>query len=444
MKMRRLTLLLIVIALLVTGVSFSTPAPAEAQEAGIAYVRAVHASPDAPAVDIYVGKEAISPAVSALAFGKATGWIPLPAGRGYDIVIRAAGAAADSAPVFEKNFTLTKDASVLIAAMGLLNDTLGNAKFDLKAYSINRLDPKDKTRLDFIHASPDSPAADILVNGRASIRTLRFGRKTLVPVELAGETADIKLTPENKNDQPLIDVPAFRLQPGKIITVMAIGLIDSLQPLVLVSDPYVAFVRLVHAAPGAPGVDVYLDGNFAFGTLYFSGFSNFLRITAGPHDVALRAGGSSASSDPIYEVKGVNFAVNSSTTVLAQGFIGGEGAQAFGLALYPTNRAPLGGKARVYVIHASPDAPNVDVYLGGSRAAVRNLRFGKGTTVPLEFDPGAVDIRVNPAGNADTSVISAPGYRLRPDTIYTIIAADRVARVKPLVLTAPTFDPLNP
>jgi hypothetical protein len=444
MKIRRFSLLVIIFTLLIAGFNVSTPAPALAQESGIAYIRAVHASPDAPAVDIYLGKTATSPAVSGLAFGKATGWVPLAAGRGYDVIIRAAGAAADSAPVFEKNFTLTKDASVIIAAIGLLNATGDEPKFDLAAYAINRLDPKSRARIDFIHASPDAPAVDIIVNGRASIRTLRFGRKTLVPTEVAGPTANTLITPENQNDQPVIDASGLRVQPGKIYTVMAIGRLADIRPLVLESDPYIAFVRVVHASPGAPAVDVYIDGEYAFGTLYFGGFSGFLRITAGPHDVALRVGGSSASSAPVWEAKGVNFAVNSSTTAIAQGLVGGEGAQAFGVALYPTNRAPLNGNARVYIVHASPDAPNVDVYLGGTRAAARNLRFGRSTTVPLEKEPGRVDVRVNPAGNADTSVISVPGFRLAPDTVYMIVAIDRVAKIRPLVLSSGTYDPFNP
>jgi Domain of unknown function (DUF4397) len=443
MKSRRLTLLIVILTLLVSGLSMSAPAPTLAAEAGVAYVRAVHASPDAPAVDVYVDG---AKAISSLAFGKTTDWLPLAAGKAYSVALRAAGAAADSAPVFEKAYTLSKDSSVMLVALGMLNPSpLGTEKpFDLKAYAINRLDPKSSGRIDVIHTVPDGPAVDIVVGGRAAIRTLTFGRKNLVPLEAEAGTLDIQVTEENKADSVLLDASGFRVQAGKIYTILAIGKVDDIAALVVQSDPYVAFVRIVHAAPDAPGVDVYIDGQFAYGTLYFGGFTRFVRITAGPHDVALRGGGASASSEPVFEVKGVNFDINSSTTVVAQGLLSGEGAQAFTLGLYNTNREPTGGKARIYLIHASPDAPTVDIYAGGARPAVRNLRFGKGNTVPLDVDAGRYDVKVTPNGQADTIVIDAPGVRLAPDTIYTILAIGKLDKIKALVLSAPVYNPLAP
>ncbi len=52
-----------------------------------AMIRVVHASPDAPAVDIYVNG---SKALSNLAFKEVSPWTPLPGGS-YDVKVTAAG-----------------------------------------------------------------------------------------------------------------------------------------------------------------------------------------------------------------------------------------------------------------------------------------------------------------------------------------------------------------
>ena len=440
MKIRRFGLLVLVVTIVFGSLSFAAPSSVLAAEAGVAYIRAVHASPDAPRVDIYVNN---AKAVSSLRFGTSTGWVPLAAGVTYKIALRAAGADAASDPVLEKSFTLTKDSSTLLVAEGFLNGVAPQPSLDLKGYAINRLDPKAGARLDFVQASPDSPAIDVLIGGRAVIRSLGYGRKNLVPLDVDAAPVDIQVTPAGKRDQPVIDLTGFRPRAGKIYTILAIWNVDAVKPLVLESDPYTAFVRLVHAVPDAPGVDVYIDGVYAYGTLYFGGYSRFLQITAGPHDVALRAGSASASSDPVYEVKGVNFDINSSTTAIVEGLLKGEGDQALTIATYNTDRSPVSSQARVYIIHAVPDAPTVDVYLGGTRPLVRNLRFSKGTTVPTLSDPGSVDVKVTPNGQADTIVISATGVRLQQDTIYTIIAVGTLAKAKALVLSAPVYDPLT-
>src|ERR671913_733023 len=72
--------------------------------AGDACVNIVHASPDAPAVDIYVDGTA---AVENLAFGAATGWVALPAG-GHQVQVAPTGEAAEAA-VIDANVELMAD-----------------------------------------------------------------------------------------------------------------------------------------------------------------------------------------------------------------------------------------------------------------------------------------------------------------------------------------------
>lgn len=88
------------------------------------------------------------------------------------------------------------------------------------------------------------------------------------------------------------------------------------------------------------------------------------------------------------------------------------------------------GISGVLFVHASPDAPAVDIRLGLLPAA-RDLAFGQNT--PYRFTlSGPRQIKVNVAGT-NTTVISARPTLAR-NTFYTVFAADRVANIGPVVL----------
>ena len=93
------------------------------------------------------------------------------------------------------------------------------------------------------------------------------------------------------------------------------------------------------------------------------------------------------------------------------------------------NRARVGFSGVMFV-HASPDAPAVDIKLGYLPAA-RALEFGQNT--PYRFTlSGQRDIRVNVAGTRTTVIQASP--TLSRNTFYTVFAADRVANIGPVVL----------
>jgi len=53
-----------------------------------------------------------------------------------------------------------------------------------------------------------------------------------------------------------------------------------------------AMVRVIHASPDAPAVDVYVDGNAVLTNVAFPAISNYLELPAGPHSVAVAPAGS--------------------------------------------------------------------------------------------------------------------------------------------------------
>jgi len=84
----------------------------------------------------------------------------------------------------------------------------------------------------------------------------------------------------------------------------------------------------------------------------------------------------------------------------------------------------------VMFVHASPDAPAVDIQLRYVPAA-RALAFRQNP--PYRFTlSGTRDIQVNVAGTNTTVIKASP--TLTRNTFYTVFAADRVANIGPVVL----------
>ncbi|MBN8585021.1 MAG: DUF4397 domain-containing protein [Ignavibacteria bacterium] len=95
-------------------------------------------------------------------------------------------------------------------------------------------------------------------------------------------------------------------------------------------------------------------------------------------------------------------------------------------------------KANLMVVHASPDAPQVDIYVDGTK--VRDTLSFPGNTSYLQINSGTRNIKVNVAGT-NTTVIGPVDLSFNANTNTSIFAIDSVAKISPLVvsddLTAP-------
>ena len=78
----------------------------------------------------------------------------------------------------------------------------------------------------------------------------------------------------------------------------------------------------------------------------------------------------------------------------------------------------------VRVVHASPDASAVDVYLNGERA-ITNLKFGEST--PYAMVPAGsyrVQVFATGTGPSGRAVIDAPGVALADGQAYTVLVQE--------------------
>ena len=93
--------------------------------------------------------------------------------------------------------------------------------------------------------------------------------------------------------------------------------------------------------------------------------------------------------------------------------------------------SPTPQTADVLIVHASPDAPGVDIFVDGQGPAVSNLTFPANTGY-VALNSGTRNVKVNVA-NTSTTVIDA-NLDLDPNGAYTVFAIDSVSSIEPLVL----------
>lgn len=124
-----------------------------------ALFRAVHASPDAPNVDVRVNGS-IPPGLSNVPFTAASNYLSVPAAS-YNVQVTPANLA--SPVVINANLNLAADTTYTVAAM----NTLANIQ-PVVFVDDNTLDPS-AARIRFIHASPNTPTVQIGVAGTSTI-----------------------------------------------------------------------------------------------------------------------------------------------------------------------------------------------------------------------------------------------------------------------------------
>ena len=176
-----------------------------------------------------------------------------------------------------------------------------------------------------------------------------------------------------------------------------------------------ARVRVLHASPDAPAVDVYANGNKVLSNLAFKSASDYLTVPAGTYKFDVRPAGAAADSAPVLSAM-ADLQAGTDYTVAAVNKLAQIQAKVF----VDNNVAPAAGKAHIQVIHASPDAPAVDIAVKGGPLLVSNLPFGE-QQGPLPADAGTYDLEVRVAGTSNV-VLPLNGVQLQAGKVYTFVA----------------------
>lgn len=183
-------------------------------------------------------------------------------------------------------------------------------------------------------------------------------------------------------------------------------------------------VRVVHASPDAPPVDIYVDGQKALEGIPFGDYSDYVTVPSGQHNFAVFVGGTMtkvAETNP-------TLSPGQDYSVIAIGFAGKAPALSL-LLLYDTTADPGPTSAKVRVVHAAPSAPAVDVYwsspyqtLANRTPVLAGVPFGAASGY-LTVSPGQSQASVAVAGTK-TVAINSGRLVLPQNSVRTIIAID--------------------
>lgn len=219
-----------------------------------------------------------------------------------------------------------------------------------------------------------------------------------------------------------------------------------------------AKVRVLHASPDAPAVDVYLDDakvdaltNVPFGTI-----SGYLAIPAGDHNVKVYATGTTTGA--VIDAD-VSVAAGKMYTIAATDALASIKAQ-----VLEDTPSPSAASAQVRVIHFSADAPAVDIATAGSApadAVIKNLAFPNASSY-LALPGGTYDLEVRLAGTttvalalSDVTVADGSSYSVFAigsaaetpvggNALQVVVAVDATAEAAAPAVTPPATDTTLP
>lgn len=222
----------------VTGAAAAaSQAKASAASAKTARVRIVHAMPNAPALDVYVGSRKV---LTAIHYKKVTGYLPLP---GATQAVRFTKTGATE-PLLELPVTVKAGQSYTVAATGTVKTARGVLVHeDTKAAS--------KGYLRVVHLGPDAPPVDVFLvkpsapakpaaraasaaaaadAGQRVAKSLAYG-KAAAPAPLAPGSYLLEVRPSGKNFLPIADNIAVKAaSAGSRLTAFAVGLTKEEKP----------------------------------------------------------------------------------------------------------------------------------------------------------------------------------------------------------------------
>lgn len=190
-----------------------------------------------------------------------------------------------------------------------------------------------------------------------------------------------------------------------------------------------AQVRVVHASPDAPNVDVLVDGAAVLTNVAYKASSTYLDVPAGSRNLRVRATGT--STVVIDQTAAVT--AGKRYTVLATGRV----ASIAPVVLEDDLTAPAAGNVKLRLVHASPTAGTVDIYVTAPGASIATatptlasvpFRAASGY---LEVPAGTYRVRITPAGSK-TVAIDVNDVALAAGQVRTAVAVDAPGGGTPL------------
>jgi len=160
---------------------------------------------------------------------------------------------------------------------------------------------------------------------------------------------------------------------------------------------------------------VLVNDGKTLSNVWFPADSGYLSLLAGNYNLKVNA----ANTTTTVINADATLARGKSYSIFAVGLLAGIEP-----LVLEDDRTSVADKARIRVIHASPDAPNVDV-LANDAKVLSNVPF-KAASAYLEVPAGNYVFKLNVAGTA-TTALTSPSIALEAGKVYTAVAIGSVA-----------------
>jgi uncharacterized protein DUF4397 len=186
--------------------------------------------------------------------------------------------------------------------------------------------------------------------------------------------------------------------------------------------------RFMLAATGIPtNVDLQVDGKSAQSAIVFGQTASYHSVSSGSHKFELFATGT--TTNPY-----INASVSlgsGDTTVIAEGQFGSQ-SNALGLAPYTDNNTtPTTGNAELRIIHASPTAQHIDVYIvpngngiSGVNPQISSLAYPNASSYQT-LSAASYDVIMTVSGTQNILANLTGTYNLTAGQIRTIVVIDQ-------------------
>jgi hypothetical protein len=218
--------------------------------------------------------------------------------------------------------------------------------------------PRTAAQFRAVQASPDLPPVDMYLDGGNIGRSLAFGQFNNPTLTYAAGEYTLRVYPGGVRpgeQEPLVEQP-IKLAAGESTLALVSGTADALQVIIFEEDlsplpRSTARVNVIHAVPRGDVFNFEEGGQVLAKQLDYGMRSDPLQLAAGDHSFEFRSGPVALGSIDLSLMEYSNY------TLLLIGNAGEDKYKVLNL------RSRVNSESPVRVVHASPDAPNVDVYL---------------------------------------------------------------------------------
>jgi len=423
-----------------------------------AQVQVIHASADAPSVNVAVNGE-VPEGLAGVPFAAASPYLELPPGTISAAVSALFPDGSEVEVLAAPELTLESDVAYTLIAAGSTASLLagGEAGNELRLILLTRpvVEAIAGARVQVLHGAPSAPQVDVYVTTPdgplEGAATFAFSEVLELGVVPAADYR-IRITPAG-TDTVVFDSGPVGLPDNADLSIIAV---DNTGPgaspvtlLAVFADGTVVELRdggadasagltAVHNAADAPAVCVVADDATTaeaervvlFAGVPFRGFGYLGLVPPGSYLVGLEVfdevTGCAGSSVVVFE-QAAELAPGAEVT----GIVVGTLAEGLELLALPDDLRPIATEARVRIVHGSAATPEVDIYVVAPGTditdpevtpAFAGVAFTQSTGF-VSLLEGAYDVFVTAAGDT-TPAISVAAVQFNRGAVITAIASD--------------------